>query len=132
MPTIHFASSPDAEIVSAEFEKLDGSIARRTLCVDTGFTGASGVLLSLQYIGLAWAKVRPAATGGALQRQQQRGIVRLGVARLIPPQSKFALFADLTTLSFPAGVEGMVGLTFLREFDRWGAERQSDSSYGLR
>ena len=29
----------------------------------------------------------------------------------------------------PPGVEGMVGLTFLRLFDEWGAKRQQDGSW---
>jgi len=129
MPTIHFASLPDAEIVSAEFEKLDGSIIARHLPVDTGFSGASGVLLSIQDADLMWAKLPFANTSGALQGQQQRGVVRVGIAGLLAPRGMAALFADLTSLSLPAGVQGMAGLSFLREFDRWGAERQSDGSW---
>ena len=30
---------------------------------------------------------------------------------------------DVESLSLPAGVQGMVGLTFLRQFKSWGAER---------
>jgi hypothetical protein len=36
-----------------------------------------------------------------------------------------AIVADTSSLSLPGGVEGLAGLTFLRQFARWGAERRA-------
>ena len=34
-----------------------------------------------------------------------------------------AILTDLSPLSLPPGVHGMLGLSFLRHFTRWGAEQ---------
>ena len=129
MPATSFASLAEAEVVTVELEHLDGTIVTRTLMVDSGFTGASGVLLSNHDMSLIHASAPFATTGGALVGQQSRGAIRIGVAGVLTPRRMFALFADLSTLSLPANVEGMVGLTFLRLFDQWGAQRHADGTW---
>jgi hypothetical protein len=37
-----------------------------------------------------------------------------------------AIIAELASLALPLGVEGMAGLSFLRQFTRWGGERSPD------
>jgi hypothetical protein len=37
--------------------------------------------------------------------------------------SREATIADVSSLSLPSDVEGLAGLSFLRQFARWGAER---------
>lgn len=41
-------------------------------------------------------------------------------------RTSIAILADLDPLALPDGLRGMVGLTFLRNFARWGSEQSAD------
>jgi hypothetical protein len=45
------------------------------------------------------------------------------IAGKISKTPPIAIITDISVLSLPAGVDGMAGLSFLRQFARWGAER---------
>lgn len=95
------------------------------LFVDSGFTGASSFVLSDELRGLALANLSSAQAAGALTGRQQRVLVRCNIPALPFDRTLAAIVADVKTLSLPNGIDGMAGLTFLRQFKRWGAERDA-------
>jgi hypothetical protein len=102
----------------------------KRLLVDSGFTGRSALVLpaaDAAALVRRWAldsDVRGAVTG-----RQQRGWVRCEIPNLQFRRAFLALWIDLAPLTLPPGVEGMVGLTFLSEFVRWGGERGADETW---
>lgn len=135
MATIYSRSLDDAEVVEVEFLTAQGFSQRRTLLVDTGFTGRSSVILSDDSWPFIRAEMRPAEASGALQGTQQRAWVTCRIPEIGFQQTLIAILTDLAPLSLPEGVQGMVGLRFLRHFTRWGAEQSADGwrfflSYG--
>ena len=95
------------------------SVARR-LMVDSGFTGECDLLLSnddCRDFRVRFA--RSTEVGGALT-----GTHRLVWVKCALPELKFestvrSLEADLTSMSLPDGIEGLVGLSFLTRFSAW-------------
>lgn len=123
MATVYFSSLHEAEVVSVEFLSLRGESHRRTLLVDSGFTGQSSVILDKHEDGLMRAVMAPAPAAGALQGEQNRAWVTCRIAEIGFQQTLIAILTDLGPLSLPENVQGMVGLSFLRNFARWGAEQ---------
>ncbi|HKA08675.1 MAG TPA: hypothetical protein VKD71_15555 [Gemmataceae bacterium] len=126
MSVATFPSLDDCEVIEVDFIMLTGETQRRRLLVDSGFTGSSSLILSDVDDGLVRAKLDNAPAVGALQGDQKRGWVTWRVPRLGLQNTSIAIIANLEPLSLPSGVLGMVGLTFLRNFTRWGAERTVD------
>ncbi len=126
MPTAHFTSLDDAEIVDVEFFTLSGENRRRRLLVDSGFTGGSSLVLSDAEPELIWAAMEPAPASGALQGDQTRAWVKCRIPELGFQATLIAIIADLAPLSLPIGVQGMAGLSFLRRFSHWGAEQSTE------
>jgi hypothetical protein len=60
---------------------------------------------------------------GALQGLQKRVVVCYRVGNLTSNTTAAAIVADPSSMSLPAGIHGLAGLQFLRQFRRWGAER---------
>jgi hypothetical protein len=125
MPTVYFPSLQDAEVVAVEFLSLRGENHRRMLLVDSGFTGPSSVILGDHEIDLIRAVMPPAPAAGALQGEQNRAWVTCRIPEIGFQQTLIAILADLGPLSLPEGVQGMVGLSFLRNLSRWGAEQSA-------
>jgi capsule polysaccharide export protein KpsC/LpsZ len=125
MPTAHFPSLEDSEMVEVEFMTLSGEVRTRKLLVDSGFTGQSSIVLREDDTGLIWAKMDPMPTSGALQGDQDRAWVSWRVHELGIQMKSIAILTNLDPLSLPHGIRGMAGLTFLRHFTRWGAERSA-------
>lgn len=125
MASAFFPSLPSAEIIDVEFLTPVGNSRAVRLLVDSGFTGKSSFVLSNTETELVWAPVPAARAAGALQGRQQRAWVTCRVPQLSFEATLIAILSDITLLSLPRGVEGMVGLRFLRQFKRWGAERNS-------
>ncbi len=96
---------------------------------DNGFTGASSFVLSDELSELSWANLSSAHAAGALSGRQQRVLVRCRIPSMAFERNLAAIVTDLGPLSLPAGVRGMVGLTFLRQFRSWGAERGEQSTW---
>lgn len=126
MAIVTFPSLADCEVVEVEFVVLAGGVQRRRLLVDSGFTGASSFVLGADEADLIHAAVDPAPATGALQGEQERAWVAWRVPGLSLQRASIAILTDLTPLSLPDGIHGMVGLTFLRSFPRWGSEQMAD------
>jgi hypothetical protein len=126
MATVFFDSLETAEVIEVEFLTLKGGVETRKLLVDSGFTGKSAVILGKDATELAHAQIPGAHTVGALHGPQDRAWVTCRIPKLTFQSSLIAILTDVTSLSLPPGVRGMAGLTFLRQFARWGAERTGD------
>ena len=122
MAIIYFASLADCDVVEVEFVAFDGRRFPARLFVDSAFTGASSFVLPDNLPDLALANLSSAYAVGALAGRQQRALVRCSIPALSFERNLAAILTDLSALSLPAGVDGMVGLTFLRQFKRWGAD----------
>ena len=129
MAIVHFASLDDCDLVEVEFVAADGRRLPARLFVDSGFTGASSVVLPDNLRDLALANLSSAYAAGALAGRQQRALVRCSIEALSFERNLAAILGDLTLLSLPLGVDGMVGLTFLRQFKSWGAERSAQGAW---
>jgi predicted aspartyl protease len=121
MATAFYSSLADAEVIEVEFVKLDGSTQAMRLLVDSGFTGSSSFVLPDSAADLAIAALPARQTTGALQGSKNRAWVTCRIAALNYEEALIAIIADTATLSLPAGVDGLAGLTFLRRFAQWGA-----------
>lgn len=126
MGTTFWPSADDAELIEVEFIKLDGESRSLKLLVDSGFTGASGFVLGEDAIDLVRAEYDPAEVVGAIYGQQNRAWVTCHIPAMGFQRTLIAIITDTATLSLPAGVTGLAGLTFLRQFARWGAERRAE------
>ena len=129
MATALFSSHPEAEVIEIEFQTLSGQHRRVPLLVDSGFTGESDLILSIDECELTWTPISAVQTTGALQGQQIRVVVMGRVSGLSVDAPLLAILTDLSQLTLPVGVNGMVGLSFLRRFARWGAERRADGQW---
>jgi hypothetical protein len=126
MATVYYRSIANAEVIDVEFLTLQGGTRSLKLLVDSGFTGNSSVILSQDAADLIQAQVPAAQAVGALQGPQERGWVTCRISELGFQRTVIAIITDISPLSLPPDVLGMVGLTFLRRFARWGAERTVD------
>jgi hypothetical protein len=126
---IYFTSLKDAEILEVDFVRTADRVVTMKLLVDSGFTGDECFVLPRRALGLVRASAKRAQAAGALTGAQIRGWVLCRVPEVAFEELVIAIFSDLTPLCLPAGVDGMVGLTFLRHFARWGAERTPDQEW---
>jgi hypothetical protein len=126
MATAYYRSLDDSDVIEVEFLPLRGNARTLKLLVDSGFTGRSSVILGDEAVELVRAQMRPAETSGALQGTQNRAWVTCRIAHLSYQATVIAIVADLAPLSLPLGIQGIVGLSFLRQFARWGAERTAE------
>lgn len=122
MGIVRFDSLDDCDVVEVEFITSSGSQVAVRLFVDSGFTGASSFVLSDKLRELALANLSSAHAAGALAGRQQRVLVRCSIPAITFERDLAAVVTDVRSLSLPAGVDGMVGLMFLRQFRSWGAE----------
>ena len=126
MAFVFFPSLADADVIDLEFLRLDGDVRSLRLLVDSGFTGGSSLVLPPSASDLMRAAHSAANTSGALQGPKERGWVTCRVAGLKSEATLIAIITDTSTLSLPPGVEGLAGLTFLRQFASWGGQRTAD------
>lgn len=122
MSIVRFESLDDCDLVEVEFVTSHRSRLLVRLFVDSGFTGASSFVLSENLRELALANLSSAHTAGALTGRQRRVLVRCSLPAISFERNLAAVLTDVRPLSLPLGVDGMVGLTFLRQFKSWGAE----------
>ncbi|MSQ94237.1 MAG: hypothetical protein EXR98_06735 [Gemmataceae bacterium] len=123
MAIAHFPSFDDGDALDVGFLKPQGGELTLRLLVDSGFTGQSCFVLPVNANGLAHAAVPSAEVAGALQGVQKRVVVSCRIADLSFAVAAIAIIADTSGLALPVGVQGIVGLRFLRHFRRWGAEQ---------
>ena len=127
MPTVYFPSFEDAEIVELDFLAPVGESCRVKLLVDSGFTGHSSIVLGDDTDDLIWAVMDPVSVTGALHGEQNRAWVTFRIPEIGFQRTSIAILTDLAPLSLPHDIRGMVGLSFLRHFTRWGAEQSNDA-----
>ena len=121
MNTVSFASLANAEIIEVELIPLTGDAQRVRLLGDSGFTGTSSLVLPGDFAEFIQADLPESESAGALHGFQKRGWVSSQVLGMSSRQTVIAIFTDVSVLSLPENVIGMVGLTFLRQFFQWGA-----------
>ncbi len=126
MASVFYPSLVDAEVIDLEFLKLDGDIRSLRLLVDSGFIGRSSVVLPNIAADLIRATLPATHTTGALQGMRDRAWVTCRIAGLNFHATVIAIITDTTSLALPPGVEGLVGLTFLRQFASWGGRRTAN------
>ena len=126
MASVFFPSLADAEVVEVELLKLDGNFRSLRLLVDSGFTGTNSLVLPDSAVGLVWAALPATHTTGALQGLRDRGWVTCRIVGLNFQATLIAIITDTSSLSLPPQVAGLVGLTFLRQFARWGGQRTAN------
>jgi hypothetical protein len=122
MEIVRIESLEDCDLVEVEFVASNGGRVPVRLFVDSGFTGASSFVLPANFRELALANLSSASAAGALTGRQERVLVRCSIRAISFERNLAAILTDLRSLSLPSGVAGMVGLTFLRQFQSWGAE----------
>ena len=127
MATATFPSPERAEVIEVELQTSAGDYRRLRLLVDSGFTGQSSLVLGADAADLVRAATAPAPVSGALHGEQNRAWVTCRIAAIGFQRTVIAILTDLSPLSLPPGVEGMAGLSFLRHFNRWGAEQPAGS-----
>lgn len=93
------------------------------LFVDSGFTGGTSFILHDDLQPYGHANLPSAQTAGALAGIQNRILVRCRIDSLAFQRNLSAVLAEIDSLSLPPDVQGMVGLTFLLQFQQWGATR---------
>jgi predicted aspartyl protease len=123
-----FPSLPDAEVIEVVFVKPGDGEIRLRLLVDSGFTGQSCFVLPESMDDFAHAPAAASNAAGALQGTQMRAVVVSRIEPLSFQISTIAILADTSLLALPPGVQGMVGLRYLRSFRRWGGERLADGT----
>jgi len=123
MTTAYFSSRQSVDAVEVQFVTLTGGVTAMTLLVDSGFTGQSCFVLPEVDASIRRRGAPRSRSIGAIQGVQERAWVTCRVGALRFERTLIAIIADLSSLSLPAGIDGVAGLGFLRQFARWGAER---------
>jgi hypothetical protein len=123
MTIAYFSSLGEAETLEVAFSKPQGGALTLRLLVDSGFTGQSCFVLHETADELAHAAAPASQVAGALQGTHRRVLVSCAIAALSFRVAVIAILADISGLSLPSDVQGIVGLRFLRHFRRWGAEQ---------
>ncbi|MBI1832882.1 MAG: hypothetical protein HYR84_15695 [Planctomycetes bacterium] len=129
MAIAFFPSLARAEAVDVSFSTLQGGETTLHLLVDSGFTGDSSFVLSQSAQDLALVPAPSLLAVGAIQGMQYRAVVFFHIPTLSMHATAIAVFANLTSMALPAGVDGIAGLQFLRRLRRWGAEKATDGSW---
>ena len=125
MAIVWFPSADAHDVVQIELRRLDGSMAPVRLLVDSGFAGESCFVLPEAAAEFALAAVSASHTAGALRGRQRRALVTCCIPELSFERHLIAIIADTSSLALPGDVAGIAGLSFLRQFERWGGRRRS-------
>lgn len=131
MPQVSFPSRSDFEVIDVRFLTVDGQEKSQTLLVDSGFTGQSSFILAHDAVEFIQSAATSCQAAGALSGTQPRALVTCRIPELSFERSFLAILTDVSQLSLPQGVHGLVGLRFLRHFRRWGAEQSNDGSWSF-
>lgn len=129
MTTVCFPSRDDCDVVELQLVGPNGHAVVHRLLVDCGFTGESSLVLPTEARAFAEAIVSASFASGAIQGRQSRVLVTCQIPVLACRLQLIAILADVSSLSLPPDITGMVGLSFLRRFSRWGAERREDGGW---
>jgi len=126
MASVFYPSLIDAEVIDLQFVKLEGGFRSLRLLVDSGFTGRSSVVLQNAAADLIRAALPATNTTGAPQGLRDRAWVTCRITGLNFHATVIAIITDTNSLALPPGVEGLVGLTFLRQFASWKSQRSAN------
>ena len=129
MAVIQFTSRDDCDVIEIELIGPQSESLSARLFVDSGFTGDSCLIVSEDANRLALAKVSAVQTAGALEGTQPRVLLNCRVPALAFQRNLVAIVTDISVLSLPADVTGMVGLSFLRQFSRWASDQSQAGSW---
>jgi hypothetical protein len=129
MPIAFFPSLAEAETLEVSMVKPQGGEETFRLLVDSGFTGKSCFVLPDSADEFAQAAAPTTQVAGALQGTQKRVVMSCRIAALSFQVSVIAILADTAALALPDGIQGIVGLRFLRHFRRWGAEQTETGNW---
>ena len=129
MSIAYFASLKHGDIIEVVFTRPSAGEETYRLLVDSGFVGESCFILPNRARDLAVGPWLVTKTDGALHGVQERVLVSCGIASLAFQLTALAIVTDTTSLGLPAGVDGLAGLTFLRQFRRWGSEQLEDGTW---
>ncbi len=114
MAIAYFPSKAFEETVEVIFAKPDGGEVTMRLLVDSGFTGESSLVLPQYSDELAHSWIPGTQVAGAIQGIQRRMVVLCRISGLSFQMAAIAILADTASLALPPGIDGVVGLTFLR------------------
>ena len=126
MASVFFPSLADAEVIDVKLLKLDGKFRSFRLLVDSGFTGTNSLVLPDSAVDVIRAALPATHTTGALRGLKDRGWVTCRIDDLSFQVTLIAIITDTTSLSLPPFVEGLAGLTFLRQFVSWESQRTAN------
>jgi len=129
MAIAYFPSLREADTLEVTFAKPLGGEKALRLLVDSGFTGQSCFVLPANEDDVAHAAAPTSQVVGALQGAQKRVVVSCRIDALSFQIAAIAILADTSTLALPPEARGIVGLRFLRCFQRWGAEQTVESGW---
>ncbi|MDA0841494.1 MAG: hypothetical protein O2857_27350 [Planctomycetota bacterium] len=129
MANVYFQSLDQGDLILVEFLTTEGGIRPMTMLVDSGYCGQSSFVVPSNERSIFLAPAGVGYTSGAIIGNQERGLVICRVPQVVYEETMIAIFADTTSLSLPGPAEGLVGLRFLRQFNRWGAERTSEKTW---
>lgn len=129
MATVYFDSLDECDIVEVEWVSADGQPVPMRLFVDSGFTGESCFVLPEVMGSFALANIAASRASGALQGRQARILLTCRIPKLSFQRNLISITTDVSSLSLPPGVDGMAGLSFLRQFTRWGAEQRENGGW---
>ncbi len=131
MAVAYFPSIEQADILDVVFSISTGGEITLRLLVDSGFTGESCFVLSATAHELEQLPADDAQVKGALQGIQKRSMVVGRIPALSTHFKALAILADTANLALPPGIQGIVGLRFLRQFRRWGGEKTENGAWQL-
>jgi hypothetical protein len=129
MAIAYFPSLEECDTIEVVFLKPLGGQRTLRLLVDSGFTGQSCFVLAENADDLGHASAPASQATGALQGKQKRVVVMCRIEELLFQTAAVAILSDISNLALGAGTQGMVGLQFLRLFQRWGGERTWDGAW---
>src|SRR5688572_20385466 len=129
MAVAYFPSLASADVLDVAFATIHGQEMTLRLLVDSGFTGQSSFVLLENTNDILHAPALSSEATGALQGVQKRALVVCHIPALSFHIAALAILTDVANLELPEGVQGIVGLRFLRLFRRWGAERLESATW---
>jgi predicted aspartyl protease len=109
MAVAFFPSLENAKTIEVAFSTPQGGEVSRCFLVDSGFTGESCFVLPESEAGLAQAQAPASEAAGALRGAQKRVVVSYSIPALSFRFEGIAILADVSPLSLPQGIHGLVG-----------------------
>lgn len=129
MAIAYYPSTEQVDVLDVVFSISQKGETTLRLLVDSGFTGESCFVLNATAHELEQMPADDSQVSGALQGMQKRSMVVGRIPALSIHFKALAILADTANLALPPGMQGIVGLRFLRQFRSWGAEKTPDGAW---